>query len=177
MDIGKKLKNLRVKNYLTQEELADRSELTKGFISQVERNLTSPSIATLTDILEALGTTPGAFFKDDAQKIKFTEEDYFESSKSRNYSVTWIVPNAQKNHMEPVIIELRQDIVTKDILPFNGEVLGYVLEGKIELNYDDEIYSLKKNETFYFSADKVSRIRNKNKRTAKIMLVSSPPNF
>ena len=42
---------------LTQEELADRTELTKGYISQVERDLASPSIATLVDILEALGTT------------------------------------------------------------------------------------------------------------------------
>ena len=55
MKIGQKIKELRILNGLTQSELADRSELTKGFISQVERDLTSPSIATLTDILQALG--------------------------------------------------------------------------------------------------------------------------
>lgn len=47
MKIGEKIKRLRMKHNLTQEELADRCELTKGFISQVERELTSPSIATL----------------------------------------------------------------------------------------------------------------------------------
>ena len=62
MDIGAKIKLLRIKNQLTLEELANRSELTKGFLSQVERNLTSPSIATLEDILEALGTSLGEFF-------------------------------------------------------------------------------------------------------------------
>ena len=56
MDIGRKLKQLRIRNDLTLEELASRSELTKGFLSQVERNLTSPSVSTLEDILEALGT-------------------------------------------------------------------------------------------------------------------------
>lgn len=56
MNIGEKIKRLRKKNGLTQEELADRCELTKGFISQIERDLTSPSIATLVDILESLGT-------------------------------------------------------------------------------------------------------------------------
>ena len=56
MDIGKKIKELRVAKGLTQEELADRSELSKGFISQLERDLTSPSIATLMDILQCLGT-------------------------------------------------------------------------------------------------------------------------
>ena len=52
MDIGLKLKELRILKGLTQEELADRAELSKGFISQIERNLTSPSIATLMDILQ-----------------------------------------------------------------------------------------------------------------------------
>lgn len=55
MDIGLKLKELRIQKSLTQEELADRAELSKGFISQLERNLTS-SISTLTDILQCLGT-------------------------------------------------------------------------------------------------------------------------
>ena len=55
MKIGNKLKELRIQKGLTQEELADRAELSKGFISQLERDLTSPSIATLVDILQVLG--------------------------------------------------------------------------------------------------------------------------
>ena len=42
MQIGQKLKELRIAKNLTQEELADRAELSKGFISQLERDLTSP---------------------------------------------------------------------------------------------------------------------------------------
>ena len=55
MEIGKKIKLLRIEKGLTQEELAGRAELSKGFISQLERDLTSPSIATLIDILQCLG--------------------------------------------------------------------------------------------------------------------------
>lgn len=62
MDIGQKIRQLRTQNNLTLEELASRSELTKGFLSQVERNLTSPSVSTLEDILEALGTDLASFF-------------------------------------------------------------------------------------------------------------------
>ena len=51
-DIGRRIRQLRVKNGLTLEELASRTELTKGFLSQLERNLTSPSIQTLEDINE-----------------------------------------------------------------------------------------------------------------------------
>ena len=74
MDIGAKIKLLRIKNQLTLEELANRSELTKGFLSQVERNLTSPSIATLEDILEALGTSLGEFFSDDRRHFLYCAE-------------------------------------------------------------------------------------------------------
>ena len=64
MVIGEKIKFLRQLNNLTQEELADRCELSKGFISLLERDMTSPSIATLKDILEALGTDLASFFND-----------------------------------------------------------------------------------------------------------------
>ena len=71
MEIGNKIKDLRVQKGLTQEELADRAELSKGFISQLERDLTSPSIATLIDLLQVLGTTPKDFF----DSPLFTNED------------------------------------------------------------------------------------------------------
>ena len=51
INIGGKLRSLRQKNNLTQKELADRCELSKGFISQLESNQTSPSLSTLEDIL------------------------------------------------------------------------------------------------------------------------------
>ena len=68
MEIGQKIKQLRIQKGLTLEELASRSELTKGFLSQMERDLTSPSIATLNDILEALGTTLAEFFKEEKEE-------------------------------------------------------------------------------------------------------------
>ena len=54
MEIGKKIRELRMRQGLTQEELANRSELSKGFISQLENDVTSPSIATLVDVLTCL---------------------------------------------------------------------------------------------------------------------------
>ena len=79
VNIGEKIKQLRLENNLTQEELADRCELSKGFISQVERDMTSPSIASLVDILESLGTNLQTFFSEtEEEKIVFKHEDFFE---------------------------------------------------------------------------------------------------
>lgn len=63
MNIGRKIKDLRMQKGLTQEKLADRAELSKGFISQLERDLTSPSIATLMNILQCLGTNLEVFLQ------------------------------------------------------------------------------------------------------------------
>ena len=97
MSIGSKIKQLRVFYGLTQEELANRCELTKGYISQLENDLTSPSISTLTDILSTLGTNLKNFFNDEEQEtIVFHPEDYF-VKETEDYNVEWLVPNSQKN--------------------------------------------------------------------------------
>ena len=109
MDIGEKLRQLRLQRGLTQEDMADRCELSKGFISQVERNLASPSIATLTDMLECLGSSLSLFFKEDKdEKTVFTPQDMFvkEDEESLRGTTTWLVPNAQKNSMEPILVEI-----------------------------------------------------------------------
>ena len=129
MDIGNKLKELRVLKGLTQEELADRSELSKGFISQLERNLTSPSITTLMDILQCLGTSIGEFFNEAPdEQIVFGKQDYFvkEDTEYKN-EIKWIIPNAQKNTMEPIYLTLEAGGSTCPDTPHEGEEFGYVL--------------------------------------------------
>ena len=108
IDIGEKIKRRRIRLGLTQEELAARTELSKGFISQLERNLNSPSIATLMDILEALGTDLSEFFAaKEEEKVIFTREDVFEKENEAGYTVSWLVPNAQKNALEPILLRLQ----------------------------------------------------------------------
>jgi transcriptional regulator with XRE-family HTH domain len=177
MEIGQKIKKLRVQRGLTLEELAARSELTKGFLSQLERDLTSPSIATLCDILEALGTTLSEFFKEEKnEKIVFSKEDFFVDERD-GYNVSWIVPNSQKNEMEPVLLEIEGGAKSFEVTPNEGEEFGYVLEGKITLVNGDKHYQLKKGETFYLNGKNTHYIINDKKTSAKIIWVSTPPLF
>ena len=68
MEIGYKLKNLRKIKNLTQEELAERTDLSKGYISQIESQNASPSMETFLNILEVLGTSASDFFKETEQQ-------------------------------------------------------------------------------------------------------------
>ena len=78
MDVGKRIRQLRMRNGLTQEELASRCELTKGFVSQLENNLTTPSLPVLMNLVEVLGSDMSTFFSEEQeQKIVFRKEDFF----------------------------------------------------------------------------------------------------
>ena len=175
MDIGNKLKELRVLKGLTQEELADRSELSKGFISQLERNLTSPSITTLMDILQCLGTSIGEFFNEAPdEQIVFGKQDYFvkEDTEYKN-EIKWIIPNAQKNTIEPIYLTLQAS--TCPDTPHEGEEFGYVLQGAVSIHLGNKTYKAKKGESFYYTADKTHFLSSKNGAT--LIWVSSPPSF
>lgn len=177
MDIGNRLKDLRVLKGLTQEELAGRAELSKGFISQVERNLTSPSIATLMDILQCLGLTIGEFFNEEPEEqIVFGHQDYFEKVDNElNNTIKWIIPNAQKHIMEPILLTLQAAGSTYPDNPHEGEEFGYVLSGSISIHLGNRIYRAKKGESFYFIPDKKHFLTTKS--GAVVLWVSSPPSF
>ena len=177
MDIGAKLKELRILKGLTQEELADRAELSKGFISQLERDLTSPSIATLMDILQCLGTSIGEFFNETPEEqIVFGKTDYFEKHDLElKNEIKWIIPNAQKNMMEPILLTLEPGGETYPDNPHEGEVFGYVLQGNISSHIGSKTYKAKKGESFYFVSDKKHYLSSK--AGAVLIWVSSPPSF
>lgn len=177
MEIGKKLREYRVMNDLTQEELASRCELSKGFLSQIENDLTSPSISTLNDIVEALGIDLATFFTvDKKEQIVFKDEDHFVDEQD-GYVTTWIVPNAQKNSMEPIMLEIKSGHESWEIEPFEGECFGFVLEGKLVLAYGDELLKISKGETFYIEGNKSHRLINDSKKDAKLIWVCNPPIF
>lgn len=179
MEIGTKLKELRIAKGLTQEELADRCELSKGFISQLERDLTSPSISTLIDILQCLGTDLKDFFQEEEDRqVVFKKDDFFEKTDLElKNTIEWIIPNAQKNNMEPILLTLEPGGSTYIDAPHEGEEFGYVLKGSITIHLGKKQYKAIKGETFYYTANKQHYLTCSAKTGAKILWVSTPPNF
>lgn len=180
IDIGAKIKRTRLKLGLTQEELAARTELSKGFISQLERDLTSPSIATLADILEALGTDIASFFSaaDTNEKVAFSPDDMFiKSDEELGSSICWLVPNAQKNALEPILVSIKPGGSTAEDDPHEGEEFGYVLSGSITLIIGSRKLKLHKGDSFCFKPIETHYIINSAKREANLIWVSTPPSF
>ena len=179
MDIGKRIKALRTRNGLTQEELASRLELSKGFLSQLENNLTSPSISTLEDITEVLGVSLETFFKEEKERqVKFDKNDYFIDDKDLS-TLTWLVPTSQQNDMEPILLVLKEGGQSNIIDPHEGEEFGYILNGEVELIDLDNNKKiiLKKHETFYLKGEHQHKIVNNSCKKAELIWVVTPPLF
>ena len=154
-------------------------ELTKGYISQLENNLTSPSINTLLDILEVLGTNISEFFDTKKEeKVVFSADEYFEKiDEVLKHKVNWIVPNALKYEMEPIIIELEPGGQSNIDDAHTGEEFGYVLEGEVVLVLGKKKNRVKKGETFYYIANREHYLENNSKKNAKVLWISTPPMF
>ncbi len=178
MKIGERIRNLRQSSNLTQEELAERANLTKGFISQIERDLTSISLDSLTQILEALDENISDFFRETSQeKIVYREKDRVAIEKEKIEKFELLVPGSTNRRLEPILLTLRQGQATPKEKPHEGEEFGWVLRGRVNLRFGREVLKLKKGECFYLSAEKEHWLDNSGSKEAVILWISSPPSF
>jgi transcriptional regulator with XRE-family HTH domain len=178
MKIGERIKNLRQLSSLTQEELAERANLTKGFISQIERDLTSISLDSLVQILDALDENISDFFKEASQeKIVYKGTDRVAIEKEKIEKFELLVPGSTNRRLEPILLTLKKGEATPKEKPHEGEEFGFVLRGRINLRFGREVLKLKKGECFYLSAEKEHWLHNSGSKEALVLWISSPPSF
>ena len=178
MKIGERIRSLREMSNLTQEELAERAGLTKGFISQIERDLTSISLDSLAQILEALDENISDFFREASQeKIVYQEKDRVPIEKEKIEKFELLIPGSTNRRLEPILLTLRKGQATPKERPHDGEEFGYVFQGRVSLRFGREVLKLKKGECFYFSAEKEHWLQNTSSRIAAILWITSPPYF
>ncbi|MBT2733122.1 XRE family transcriptional regulator [Carnobacterium sp. ISL-102] len=174
MEIGNQIKNLRIQKNLTQEELAERTNLSKGYISQVERDLSVPSMEVFFDILEVLGCSPRDFFdeKQEEQRVVYTKDEMtvYEDDE-KGYEIKWLVPGSNENEMEPVFLKLTEKGQFKEFSPSLAETFGFVLEGEICIEIGLKRYFAKKGESIYFHATQKHQIINHGNEASLLLLV------
>ncbi|MFV0559620.1 MAG: helix-turn-helix domain-containing protein [Enterococcus sp.] len=176
MEIGEKIRNLRIQKNLTQEELGERTDLTKGYISQLERDLSSPSMETFFTILEVLGITPEEFFKQNqerAQVVYTTEESTVYYDEENGYELRWLIPDSNEKEIEPVLLTFEKEGEYKTFEPSLSETFIYVLEGAIELTLGETTYVAKKGQSIYYQASKSHQLKNHTSRKCRALLTAT----
>ena len=173
MEIGKKIKNLRNIKKLTQEELAERTDLSKGYISQIESQYASPSMETFLNILEVLGTNPSDFFKEKKKKKvlykKATQITYDEYDKG--YILNWPVSQSNEFDMEPLILTLRANASYKNFGPSESDTFIYCLKGEVVLMLGNQNYYATTGDALYFKAKQIHRLENRTADEVQVMIV------
>jgi transcriptional regulator with XRE-family HTH domain len=175
MEIGRKLRRLRKSRALTLEEVAERADLTKGFLSQIERDKTSPSIAALKQILDVLGEDLSAFFQDvggPERHVFRKEERKLIDDEITGTVVESLAPDIQYREMDPMLITMESGAKLTDDDLDEEEAFGYMLSGETEITINGESYMLNKGDTFYIFPETEFLIENKGKGKAQILVVS-----
>lgn len=158
VSFGTKLRALRKKRGLIQEELANQAGLFKNGISMIERDEISPSVATLQSLADALKVKVSNFFEDDEQTnvihLKVTDNSPFEPC--------FVVLEAHSKSDEPVAAHAGHEFV-------------YCLRGAVEYEVDNNVYLLEPGDILLFEATLSHRWRNPTSEKAEILLILQTP--
>jgi transcriptional regulator with XRE-family HTH domain len=182
LKIAKKIRDIRIQNKLTLQEVASRTGFTKSYISMVELGKKSPPIASLIKIAKALNVDIADFFEK-----KKPEDNFILVRKGERkvvvrdgtifgYRYESIAPTKRRKKMEPFIITLPSKCRDGDLFDHEGEELFYVLEGRTNFIYGDKKYLLKEGDCVYFDSSIPHRGEGVGKKPAKVLVViySSP---
>ena len=108
----------------------------------------------------------------------YTAEDMFiKEDEAAGVSVRWLVTNAQRNALEPILVTLAPGASTEADDPHEGEEFGYVLSGTISLICGEQKHKVRRGDAFYFRPTGVHYLINTGKSEGKVLWVSTPPSF
>jgi transcriptional regulator with XRE-family HTH domain len=178
--LGERIRSLRDARSMSLKQLADATGLTQSFLSQVERDLTSPSVASLRKIAEALGTSVATFFaggspngrlvKRDARPVllhpkRRWRDSLLTPSMTGKLQVIWseIEPGGGSGD-EPYSHESDEECVV-------------ILQGRLDFWVGDEHYLLEKGDALTFESRLPHKNRNPGPTKTQVLWVMTPPSY
>ncbi|MFK7878469.1 cupin domain-containing protein [Roseobacter sp.] len=188
MDIGHKLRAIRKKRGLSQRELATRAGLTNGTISLIEQNKTSPSVASLKSLLDAIQISMAEFFstlEENPQSRYFYAADEFTEIAPPELSGTASqllslrqLGNAQEHALQVLHERYAPGADTgPELLSHKAEEAGVVVKGRIEITVSDEVRVLGPGDGYLFNSTLPHRFRNTADVDCEIISACTPPSF
>lgn len=182
IDIGKKIKELRTDKGLTLRELGERTNLSTGFLSQLERGLTTIAVDSLENIANALDVNLSFFFNTPRKKDKFIlrnhEKEIFNLKESG--FVDYLLSNdLSDKKLLPRMIEVLPGHLEDDveIYSHHGEEFIYILEGILTLYIEDQSYDLYPGDSAHINSNLGHNWGNQTSKIVKLLAVHTPNRF
>lgn len=156
LQIGDRIKSLRINQNRTLQEVADASDLSKSMISKIENNKAVPSVAALVKIAQTLGTNISNLLEQDgwARTVYTAQDDAMRNVTftEKGYSVFPYAASFHEKLMQPFLFTARRKDVVPHRVSHEGEEFVFVIDGEMTMTVGDVDYLLKKGDSLYFSA-------------------------
>ena len=184
LHIGYKIRQLRKKAGLVLHDLSDRTGLSTPLLSQIEKEVVSPPVATLLRISRGLDVDISFFFQNEnsqeriivirRDESKVLDSRYFGRDESGYYYEALAYKKSRK-HMEPFLVEFKRKGAEKlSYFSHEGEEFLYVLRGKLEFRTEDQQYALEPGDSLYFESSIPHAYRALGRTNAEALTVVYP---
>lgn len=176
--VGQRIRDIRRNRQLSLEVVAARTDLSIGFLSQIERGLSSPSLRVLATIADVLGVGIAGLFG--AQESAATGSDAIVTREQQRAELNlWrtgiskqlLSPSGSDGRLNLFLVHMEPDGSTGDELyTHDGEEAGLVLEGEMKLTVDAETWTLKTGDSFRFASRRPHRFSNPSGKAKAVVL-------
>lgn len=165
------LRTVRKQQGLTLEALAERTNLTKSYLSKIERQRSIPSIAVAMKIARALDVDVGQLFSDDPAQTKITVERAApEEAETLRYRT--IAAGMLGKSMSPFIVYPTAEFDDDVHRQHAGQEFVFVHSGTVELSFGDQTITMNTGDCAYFDADTTHKIRSRGSEPARVVVVA-----
>lgn len=174
--LGPNLRALRVERGLTLDRLAGMSELTRGYLSLVERGLKTPSIAALLRLASALQVNIAQLFDLNAMPSpRYTLQRAADAlpSEGGGFGLVPLAPARARKMMEPFLMRPSAAPGTKTSPRWahGGEEMLFVVSGRIAVKLGAEEIMMEKGDCLYFSGEERHEVRSLSRQQAEVLVV------
>jgi transcriptional regulator with XRE-family HTH domain len=151
--IGERIKALRAEGGMTLAELGQRSNLSVSYLSQIERDRTTPSLSTLTSVAKALNVGLRYFFETEAEAAHVVRADERSSLAAGSSIVRQrLTPDAGNSQIEVQRVTLQPGSPPEPLEQCPGEELAFVLSGQLTISIGDEQFVLAAGDSIHYDA-------------------------
>lgn len=180
--VGERIRELRKIRGVTLQELADKVAVSVGYLSQIERNLSSLPIGTLRRISDALGVHIHWFFQPAGAGPEDERDVIVRARQRRRMSFTGIgiveeLLSPDLNGPLELLLSTIAPGADSGEYSHGGVEAGIVIEGTIELWVGGRHFRLDEGDSFSFRSSETHRCRNPARRPAKVVWVITPPHY
>lgn len=159
-NVGARLRHIRKSKGLTLSEVAQRTNMSIGFLSNLERDISSPTLDSLWHICEALDISLIKLLETSDGNGRLIRADEREIILKHNNSAKYETINFGDDKMEGILITLEPKCEYARPWKHSYEELGLVLEGELTILFEEEEYLLHEGDAFYVEAKKMHSLSN-----------------